>query len=76
MMEPMARNAVLEKSMGRPSRKPMAVMAQVAFRGVPVRLLIADQTRYKGTPPSRENDHSILNRQHFEFGFSQQFKML
>ncbi len=58
----MARNAALEKSMGRPRRKPVAVIAHVAFRGVPVRLLIAAHTRYNGTPPSLENDHSILRK--------------
>ena len=58
----MARNAALEKSMGRPRRKPVAVIAHVAFSGVPVRLLIAAHTRYKGTPPSLENDHSILQK--------------
>ena len=63
-MEPMARNAAEENNMGSPSRNPIAVMAQVAFRGVPVRLLTAAHTRYKGTPPSRANDHSILKRQY------------
>ena len=70
MMEPMARKAVVEKRMGRPSRNASAVMAQVAFRGVCRCSFIAPQTRYKGTPPSRENAHSILNRQRFEFGLN------
>ena len=50
--------------MGRPSRNASAVMAQTAFVGVRVRRLTAAHTLYKGTPPSREKDHSILNRQH------------
>ncbi len=46
--------------MGRPSRKARAVMAQTAFVGVRVRRFTAAHTLYRGTPPSRENDHSIL----------------
>lgn len=64
LMEPMAWKAVIEKSMGRPIRKASAVMAQTAFVGVRVRRFTAAHTLYKGTPPSRENDHSILNKQH------------
>ena len=52
--------AVVENMMGRPSRNASAVIAQVALMGVFVRRFRAAQTRYKGTPPSRENDHSIL----------------
>lgn len=59
-MEPIARRAALDQSMGRPSRNPIADMAQVAFSGVPVCMLTAAHTRYKGMPPSRANDHSIL----------------
>ncbi len=61
MMEPMARNAVVENRMGKPRRNASAVMAQVAFNGVCRCPLMAPQTRNKGTPPSRENAHSILN---------------
>ena len=46
--------------MGSPIRKAIAVMAHVAHRGVPVLGSIASQAWYKGTPPSRENAHSIL----------------
>lgn len=46
--------------MGRPIRNAIAVMAHTAFVGVRVRRFTAAHTRYKGTPPSRENDQSIL----------------
>lgn len=62
LMDPMAWKAARECSMGRPSRKASAVMAHTAFVGVRVRRFTAAQTRYKGTPPSRENDHSILDK--------------
>lgn len=60
MMEPIARKAVVEKRIGRPSRNASAVMAHVAFRGVCRCTFMAAHTRYKGTPPSLENAHSIL----------------
>ena len=47
-------------SMGRPSRKAMTTMAQIAKTGVPVRLFTALQSWWKGMPPSRLKDHSIL----------------
>ena len=49
--------------MGRPIRNAIAVMAQTAHRGVPVLSSTDPHAWYKGTPPSRENDHSILDRQ-------------
>ena len=49
--------------MGRPNRNASADMAQTAFTGVPVQPCTADQTRERGTPPSRANAHSILTRQ-------------
>ena len=61
MMEPMARKAVVENRMGRPSRNASAVIAQVAFSGVCRCPLMAPHTRNRGTPPSRENAHSILD---------------
>ena len=59
-----ALNTDREKSMGRPSRNASAAMAHTAFTGVPVTGFSADHTPCKGTPRSRANDHSILNRQY------------
>ena len=61
-MEVTAWNAAVEWSMGRPSRKAKMTMAHTARMGVPDVLSMADHSRWKGTPPSRLNDHSILDR--------------
>ena len=61
-MEVTAWKAAVEWSMGRPSRKAKMTMAQTARIGVPDVLLMADHRRWKGTPPSRLKDQSILNR--------------
>lgn len=61
-MDVTAWNAAVEWSMGSPSRKAKMTMAQTARMGVPDVLLMADHTRWKGMPPSRLKDQSILRR--------------
>ena len=51
-MDPMAKNVDGEKRIGRPRKNASAVIAQVAFRGVAVRLLTTTHTLYSGTPAS------------------------
>lgn len=46
----MARKVDGENRMGSPRKKASAVIAQVAFRGVAVRLLTTTHTLYSGTP--------------------------
>ena len=47
-------------SIGRPSKNANAVIAHTLLTGVPVSGLTDDHSRWPGTPPSREKDHSIL----------------
>ena len=51
-MDPMARKVDGENRMGRPRKNASAVIAQVALRGVAVRLLTTTHTLYSGTPAS------------------------
>ena len=61
-MDVTAWNAAVEWSMGSPSRKAKVTMAQTARIGVPEVRLIADHSLWKGIPPSRLKDQSILYR--------------
>lgn len=60
-MEVTAWNADVECSMGRPSRNAKVTIAQTARMGVCVLSLMADQSWWKGIPPSLEKLHSILH---------------
>jgi len=53
----MAKNVDGEKRIGRPRKNASAVIAQVAFRGVAVRLLTTTHTLYSGTPGSMAQYH-------------------
>lgn len=59
-METTAEKATVELSMGRPRMKAKQTMAHTALMGVPVSGFTLDHSLWPGTPPSRENDHSIL----------------
>ncbi len=59
-METTAEKATVELSMGRPRMKAKQTMAHTALMGVPVSGFTLDHSLCPGTPPSRENDHSIL----------------
>lgn len=57
----MARKVEGEKRMGRPRKKASAVIAQVAFRGVAVRLLTTTHTLYSGTPGATPHSHQLTS---------------